>query len=412
VKIIGHVDLCNAEEVVGWIADADNPDEKVALQVLTGQVSLGYCLATQSRPDLAGKLGDGRCGFKFKLPENMPAKALRNIRLQVKDSNVALLPDFTDEEPEATDAEKITAGAPRVTVSQFGGMWIDRIDFIDKLAEKHRKGELSDDLTMQICKFVRDGYLVIPGAVAPEMVDALNDEIETFWQTPPKGFMIETFEPDGKQKVIPADVRYREGTTKALDLYAQSPVARAAIASPKVMEFLTAVFDAPPLAFQGLTFWNGSQQAIHKDTAYVKVDGNKMALCATWLALEDITPGSGELEYFVGSHRAPDFVFGGVDTWMMAHAEDHPRFLQSLQEDAKKFGHVKSRFHAKKGDVLVWHADLAHGGSPVTQPGVTRRSLVTHYCPQTQEPYYRRAKKFRKLATGGCTFVSEHRDVG
>ena len=65
--------------------------------------------------------------------------------------------------------------------------------------------------------------------------------------------------------------------------------------SQKVMEFLAAIFDGRPEAFQGLTFvWNGSQQAIHKDTAYVKIDTSPMHLAATWLALEDIQPGTGE----------------------------------------------------------------------------------------------------------------------
>jgi ectoine hydroxylase-related dioxygenase (phytanoyl-CoA dioxygenase family) len=36
---------------------------------------------------------------------------------------------------------------------------------------------------------------------------------------------------------------------------------------------------------------------------------------------------------------------------------------------------------AQKGDVLIWSADLALGGSKNPRAGVTRRSLVSHYCP-------------------------------
>ena len=37
------------------------------------------------------------------------------------------------------------------------------------------------------------------------------------------------------------------------------------------------------------------------------------------------------------------------------------------------------KFMARKGDVLIWHADLVHGGSPVRDLGRTRSSMVCHY---------------------------------
>lgn len=36
-------------------------------------------------------------------------------------------------------------------------------------------------------------------------------------------------------------------------------------------------------------------------------------------------------------------------------------------------------FHARKGDVFVWNAQLLHGGSPIADRGRTRRSVVFHY---------------------------------
>jgi len=42
-------------------------------------------------------------------------------------------------------------------------------------------------------------------------------------------------------------------------------------------------------------------------------------------------------------------------------------------------GEEPVRFTASAGDVLFWHHNLTHGGSAVTRPGATRRSLVGHY---------------------------------
>lgn len=122
------------------------------------------------------------------------------------------------------------------------------------LALKHRRGEISEELSIALFRFVRDGYIVIEGAVSPEKIDQLNSEIELCWSKPPKGLLIETFEPDNKLKYVPPKPEYRVGKTKMLDLYAFSPVAREAISTPRVVEFLEALFEDKPNAFQALTF--------------------------------------------------------------------------------------------------------------------------------------------------------------
>jgi len=39
----------------------------------------------------------------------------------------------------------------------------------------------------------------------------------------------------------------------------------------------------------------------------------------------------------------------------------------------------KNVFTAKKGDVLIWHANLFHGGEPHLNKTKTRKSMVLHY---------------------------------
>ena len=112
------------------------------------------------------------------------------------------------------------------------------------------------------------------------------------------GVLIETHgATPGRLEVIPADNRYRYAATKLLDVFSRAASARAAAAATPILKFLTAVFEEHPHAFQQLHFTMGSQQPIHKDTAYVKIDSNPMAIAASWIALEDIVPGTGELEY-------------------------------------------------------------------------------------------------------------------
>ena len=67
---------------------------------------------------------------------------------------------------------------------------------------------------------------------------------------------------------------------------------------------------------------------------------------------------------------------------------------------------------AKKGDILVWHADLAHGGSPVTRPELTRQSLVGHFCPRSANPNYFkwRSEQAEIKRYGALSYCSEHYD--
>ena len=64
----------------------------------------------------------------------------------------------------------------------------------------------------------------------------------------------------------------------------------------------------------------------------------------------------------------------------------------------------------RKGDILIWHGDLAHGGRPVVDAETTRRSVVGHFCPASAEPHYFQRLLFRpKIRTAGqLRYVSGH----
>ena len=399
MNIEGHIDVRDANRIEGWISDRDDPKARIELDLVHGERVIDRCTADHAREDLAAaRIGDGRYGFRFVVPPFVPKSEHHLLGVQVRGTPLFL--QYVP--PPAARGE---------TLSRFGGLWIDRVDWIDQLALRHRLGVLPDELCDSIFKFVRDGYVILPGAVSEEVVDALNADIERLWQDPPADLLIETFEPDKKLKFITARIDYRMGITKLLDVYAFSRMAREATAAPRVMAFLRAIFDETAKAFQGLYFAKGSEQAIHKDTAYVKIDSNPMHLAATWLALEDVKPGTGELTYYVGSHRAPEYLFGGTNKWLESQLEEGDRFLQSLHADAEKYRHVKSSFLGKKGDILIWHADLAHGGAKIEHPGTTRKSLVVHFTPASAEPYYRRHNRRRELVTNDCVFVSSYADI-
>jgi ectoine hydroxylase-related dioxygenase (phytanoyl-CoA dioxygenase family) len=197
----------------------------------------------------------------------------------------------------------------------------------------------------------------------------------SFWDS--DGFHIE--EPDRAY--------LRKADAKLLDLHDVSEAVQAIIFAEPLSRFLHILFQRPALAFQSLGFYYGSQQHLHQDSAFVRVS-SPLEFVASWIALEDIQPGSGELEYYPGSHLLPPYLFANKQIWVEYDDPELKRFHDNLHKSASEAGLSIQRFLAKKGDVLIWAPGLMHGGSPVADENLTRKSLVTHYCPADQQPMF------------------------
>lgn len=274
--------------------------------------------------------------------------------------------------------------------SHFGGLWIDRDDYPRLLQNRISSQKLTQPQAELIEQFVKNGYVIIPNAVDPQLIDQINTYTDRLWTKGSSeilvGYLNEYQPVEPSSRNVPG--------TRIIDHYHFDRSARDALLNPALVDFLRTIFDEEPLLFQSLYFERGSEQAVHQDTAYVVVD-QPLKLAAVWIALEDIKAGSGELCYYTGSHRLPDFIFPeNRKNFILPRDghEVHVRFLESLHEQAKKQGLKRDTFLAKKGDILIWHADLAHGGSPITDPLATRRSLVGHYCPVSANPEWAKKK--------------------
>lgn len=297
--------------------------------------------------------------------------------------------------------------------SRFGGMWIDRHDFDQEIQRRLAAGRLAPRLEQPVRSFARDGYLVLPGAAA-------EADLVRFEQAISKAFseghrhLVGQQPGDGTPRRVVAGMDPRQ--VRIVDCFAVLPEAMALFSSPSLAEFLACVLDERPLLFQSISFEVGSQQGLHQDTAYVVVDKRPMELVACWIALEDVKAGSGELQYMVGSHRLPDFEFGGNKKhWDSAvdGLDKHAEWFEWILREGQAREMPTERFLARRGDILVWHADLAHGGSPIVDASLSRKSLVGHYCPTSATPYFMKIAPARamRLNHGAVDYASWYYDL-
>ena len=266
--------------------------------------------------------------------------------------------------------------------SSFGGLWPDLSDAPHRLAGRRALG-LPDIDAERMQHWMEHGYVVLEKAVPVATIDAFLGEVARDWREGNPRLSIEVN--DGGTIFPRMSPKYEGWPTKVLDYHSVSPHARDIQFAPAIRSFLELLFERPAMAFQSLLFRYGTEQEMHQDTAYVPVD-SPMQFVGCWVALEDIQPGSGELQYFGGSHRIPEFVWFGRGRACPPGFGDQAPFLAWVREQSERSGCPLLRFHPKKGDVLLWHADLVHGGSPRKDRERTRWSLVTHYCPVDVSP--------------------------
>jgi ectoine hydroxylase-related dioxygenase (phytanoyl-CoA dioxygenase family) len=166
------------------------------------------------------------------------------------------------------------------------------------------------------------------------------------------------------------------------------------------MRFIKLIFERPVLAHQSLFFFKGSQQPIHQDTAFVRIS-SPMELVASWTALEDVQPGSGELVYYPKSHEFPEFLFEGKYKWAPPGSDELNLYYEHLNACAEARSIPKTKLRVKKGDVVIWSADFAHGGGEIEDPSKSRLSIAVHFCPINDYPMYLHYMKRRNIVRAG-----------
>lgn len=297
--------------------------------------------------------------------------------------------------------------------SRFGGLWTDRRDAPEEIDRRLEAGAISQSDGERLRHWVEHGYVVLEEAVEPETCDRLRADLERAFAQGDERLLMRSPAHEGFE---PLRAGVDTERARVLDVYAFYESARAALFSEPIVHFLRAVFDDAPVLFQSLTFEKGSQQALHQDTAFV-VTTSPLEFAAAWIALEDIRPGSGELVYLDGSHRLPEYLYGGKHKHWDAERDghdEHDEWRSQMSADAERMGLERKTFLPKKGDALIWSADLAHGGSPVSDPSLTRRSLVGHYCPDRVEPFYFKLRPDQrgKGTFDGGFYASKYYPVG
>jgi hypothetical protein len=254
-----------------------------------------------------------------------------------------------------------------------------------KLPRYLRPASLHNSATEQdrhlVSTFAENGYVVI---------DCISDELIAIADR-----TIASVEPLYGASIRTQDAWKTVESVKGLALY------------PPVLRILSLLYGRKPFAFQTLNFPVGTQQLTHSDIIHFSSSPPDF-MAGVWFALEDVDAGNGPLHYYPGTHRLPHLtlsdlnVSGSGPDADRVYAEHYEPAIQRLVDER---GLVRREGHLKKGQAIIWAANLLHGGSPILDQNRTRHSQVTHY-------FFERCRYWTPLLSGpDCRFARYPLDI-
>ena len=264
--------------------------------------------------------------------------------------------------------------------SNPGLIWLDERSARSDISSRARDGEITAAEEANLAKFAADGYFVIRIALSEEDAKAIDRDVNRLWSTKPENV---AFAYDSPPKRFSAAVEWsdRKPRHRIHELHAASEQALQLYLHPVLHRYASLILGETAVATQSLYFEFGSQQALHRDSTVVPTP-QFGRLVAAWIALEDISPESGPLAYVPGSQRFPFYDFGSGDyTYDPSRhtGADVAAAMAFYSAELERSGLPVRQFNAARGEVLIWHSALMHGGSAPLDEHRTRKSFVVHY---------------------------------
>ncbi len=257
--------------------------------------------------------------------------------------------------------------------------WLDLPDAESEIDRRLTLGKITS-AEAEACRFwIKNGYLIVPGLIDDETLDstwAAYEEALASGVLGPRVYV----DPDQKLD------------NRTLDPHLCVPAIRALQHHSKVLAWTDLLLGRKTVPFQTIMGHASSEQLAHSDSIHMTTYPLGY-LVANWIAFEDVDPASGPLTYYPGSHTLPYILSADVGLAPYAFKTKGYDVYREFYEPAIRIacetaGLEQHVFLAKKGDVLFWHANLVHGGSPRIDKNRSRKALVCHFFAERVVTYH------------------------
>ena len=145
------------------------------------------------------------------------------------------------------------------------------------------------------------------------------------------------------------------------------------------------------MPFSTINFIAGTEQPFHSDYIHFSSIPHKY-LAGAWVALEDTNKNNGPLTVIPKSHNFPIVDYQDLNQKVPSNIVELEKCYRVYEKYVKNLIKAKKiqpkQLHLKKGQVILWAANLLHGGIKMKKNKLTRKSQVIHYHFDNSEMYY------------------------
>lgn len=219
-----------------------------------------------------------------------------------------------------------------------------------------------------------DGYVVVRGAIAPELVSDINARIGRFKQR--------------NRKVVTRNLDDHQRLYRIVNLHLVVDAMTRLLTDNPAIAVCDRFFGEPASLYTSLYYERGSEQALHRDTPVFCTSPGERYM-GVWTALDAVDDQNGPLLVVPGSHLLPPLDLQQIRQQAFADGpvpsmspEGWAIYQQAVARQCEEAGLVAQPVHVQPGDVIIWHPQLFHGGAPHPS-AATRRSLVMHVTPKS-----------------------------
>ena len=161
---------------------------------------------------------------------------------------------------------------------------------------------------------------------------------------------------------------------------------------PKLIKTLEFLYNKEAFPFSTINFIKGSNQPLHSDVIHFHTMP-QLWMSGVWVALEDTTTENGTLNIVPGSHKWSVYDYQSLG---LPHPDDYKdgeknnyRIYEDLITNLVETHDVDVKsVPLKKGQALIWAANLLHGGMKIVDENKTRLTQAIHYFYKDCTRYY------------------------
>lgn len=232
------------------------------------------------------------------------------------------------------------------------------------------------DLEVDKTSFFEQGYVIF-NINDEELIDLVNSDVERIIRA-------------GSYKTNSAIYSYNN-YPRIVESYKFSENCKKLALHNSIYTRLKFFYSLEPKAFSTINFLHSTQQPLHSDFVHFGTIPPRM-LVGAWVALEDINPDSGPLQIVPKSHKLELFDYDSMNL-------PKPKNLNSVKLNYQFYEQYilkviqNSTLKAvtpslKKGDCLLWEANMLHGSPVCNNSSITRKSQVTHWTFENVKKHY------------------------